>query len=128
NPFFDLALDIAAHQALDHQQQNHAAIENWNGKEIEDAQVDADERSQKHQRQPAFFAECIAGSLPNAYRARDLLDRDFLLNQFFHHHHDQAGELLVLLNRFTERFWKRKLIYVVKLAQADAVALFAANL
>ena len=42
--FFDLALDVAAHDAFDHDQQDQAAIEDGNRQEIEDAKIQTDKR------------------------------------------------------------------------------------
>src|ERR1035438_10233430 len=38
--------DVAADRALDEQQQNHAAVENWEGQQVENAEVEA--RSEEH--------------------------------------------------------------------------------
>ena len=52
---FDVHADIAPHQAFDQQEQNHAAVQNRNRQQVEDAQVQADPRRQFHQRRPALL-------------------------------------------------------------------------
>src|SRR5438876_12206949 len=42
NPLLDVQADIAAHQALHEQQQNDTAVEDGNGQQVKDAEVQTD--------------------------------------------------------------------------------------
>ena len=49
---FTILADIAAHNALNHQQQNQSAVENRERQQIEDAEIETDAGGQIELRQP----------------------------------------------------------------------------
>src|SRR5271157_3580630 len=64
--FLDGQADVAAHEPFDQQEHDHSAIENGNGQQVEDAEVQADGGGQLHQRSPALAACGLACRLADA--------------------------------------------------------------
>src|SRR5580704_14091352 len=60
DPLFDVHADVAAHKALDQQEQDYSAVEDGNRQQVEDAEIQADGRSQAHERSPALAARRFA--------------------------------------------------------------------
>src|ERR1039458_4918947 len=55
----DVDADVAAEGAFDQQQQNHAAVQNGEGQQVEDAEVEADDTGQSNLRPPALHLRRI---------------------------------------------------------------------
>src|SRR5579862_4524530 len=100
--FFDLQADVAAHHAFDEKQQDYAAVEDGNGKQVEDAEVQADRGGESHQRGPAFFGGGFAGSAANPDGTFDGANGNFPLNHLLDEFQNQQGTFFVLLDRSTE--------------------------
>src|SRR5438309_1215461 len=63
--FLDAQADVAAHESFDQKEHDHATVKNGYGQQVEDAEVQADGRSQTHQRSPALAAGGFARGLAN---------------------------------------------------------------
>src|SRR5882757_6043430 len=73
DPLLELLVQIATHHAFNQQQDNHPAIQNRNGKKIEDAQIKADDRHQADNRLPARLLNSQAGFPRNSDRPTQVL-------------------------------------------------------
>src|SRR5438094_9275371 len=73
--FLDVQADIAAHQTLNKQQENNAAIHDWDGEQVKDPKIQADDHGEDKQWYPAFFLRCCASLLGNADGARNCAKR-----------------------------------------------------
>ena len=65
---FTLMLMLAADDAFDQQEENHAAVENREGQQVEDAEVEADHAGQLELVGPALGLRRIAGHAGDAHR------------------------------------------------------------
>src|ERR1019366_491857 len=72
----DHHVDVVAKDALDEQEQDHSAIEDWEWEQVENAEVEADGGSKAKLGEPAFHLSGLAGHAGNADRTGELLDRN----------------------------------------------------
>src|SRR5215469_4816288 len=106
---FDLQADVAPHQALNQQQQNHAAVEDRDRQQVKDAKVQADTGRQTEQGCPAFFGHGMANGAADADRSFHLLHRTLALNHLLDQFEQNKRVALVVFNRTLQRGNKRQL-------------------
>ena len=88
NSLLDAQADVAAYQAFNEQQQNDAAVEDGDGQQIKDAEVQADRGREAHQRRPALFAGGLSGGSADADWSLDGAERDFAAHQLLQQFED----------------------------------------
>lgn len=67
--FLPVDTDVASHESLDGKQQDHATVEYRNRKQIQYAEIDADQAHEPKQWRPAGLSGHLAGDLGDAHRA-----------------------------------------------------------
>jgi len=79
---FDAQADVAPHEAFDEEEQDDAAIENGDGQQVKDAEVEADAGGELQERNPAFLLGRPARVLRNADGAGHGAEGHFPLHNF----------------------------------------------
>src|ERR1035437_9348684 len=100
--FLDIEAQIALHRHFHQQHQNHAAIQNRNGQQVEDGEVEAHHAHQLKELRRTFAGR---GARQGAYAdgARQILGRHAALQHPFEELHDQERAFAVGLYGFAER-------------------------
>jgi len=93
---FELLVDVAAHDAFDEEEEDHAAVEWGDGQEIEDAEVERDEGHEFYERPDAHLGGDI-DLLGDADGAAHLLDGDVAGEEAVEDAEDELGALAIVL-------------------------------
>ena len=94
---FELLVDVAADEALDGEKGDHASVQDGDGQEVEDAQVEADESHGADDGDPAGKVEGFMDLDADADGARKGFDRDLAGEEAVENVLDEEGVLLVEL-------------------------------
>src|SRR5258708_11838612 len=77
---------VSPHEALDGQEQNVPSVEDWNGQQVQDSQVNANQYHYGNHCRWAF-ADCFAGNARNPNGALELLHGNAPAEEFSNHSH-----------------------------------------
>ena len=92
---FDLRVQVSTDQALNEQEDNHAAVQDGDGEQVEDAQVEANEGHGADDRYPASHLEGLVNLDADADGARKRFDGDLPGEEAVEDVKDEAGVLEV---------------------------------
>src|SRR5208337_947698 len=95
--FLDAKADVVAHQTLDEEEENDSSVEDRDGQQVKDAEIQADGGGQEQERRPTFAAGSFSGGLADADGALDGAYGNFALQHFLYEFENQEGSFFVLL-------------------------------
>lgn len=87
--FLELLVDVSAQDAFDDEKENHAAVQNGDRHEIEDAQVDADVGHQADDGCPAWHVHRLVDLLTDADGAAQATNGDLACEHALNHFDDE---------------------------------------
>src|ERR1035438_783874 len=95
--------NLLLHQALDEEQQDHAAIQDGDGQQVHDAEGQADGRADQRQGRPTLVAGGGADGAANPNRTIDLAHGNLALHHLLQQFENQEGTSLVVGQRALQR-------------------------
>ena len=101
--FLELLVDVAAHDAFDDEEEDHAAVEQGEGHEVEDAELEGDEADEADER-PYTHLGGDVDLLGDADGTAHLLDGDVAGEEAFNDAEDQHGTVEVFPEGFLDGF------------------------
>jgi hypothetical protein len=100
---FEALIDVAAHDAFDGEEEDHAAIERGKGEEVEDAELEGDHGHETDKGPDAHLGGDV-NLLRDADGAGHLLDGDVAGEEALEDAHDEHGVLAIFLEGGFEGF------------------------
>jgi hypothetical protein len=94
--FLELLVDVTAHDAFDDEEEDHASVEQREGHQVEDAEVERDDADQVEQR-PDTHLRGDVDLLGDADRAHHLIDGDVAGEETLEDAEDQHGAFAIVL-------------------------------
>src|ERR1700679_1556335 len=95
---FELLVDVAAHDAFHDEEKNHAAVEQREGHQVEDAEVERDDADEVEERPDAHLRRNV-DLLCDADRSHHLIDGDVAREEALEDAEDEHRALAVVLER-----------------------------
>ena len=91
--------DVFLHQAFDEQEQDNAAIEDGDGQQVHDAEIEADGGGDQEKRRPAFLAGGGTDGAADSDGAIDLAHGNLAFGHLAQQFEDEERTLFIVVER-----------------------------